>query len=37
MQVRAKRIGGSLTLGTVPGDGARLVLVLPLAEGKARP
>jgi signal transduction histidine kinase len=34
MKMRAKRMGGSLTLEAEPGRGARLVLVLPL--GKAR-
>jgi signal transduction histidine kinase len=35
MQVRAKRMGGSLTLVAEPGRGARLVLVLPIAAGRA--
>ncbi len=35
MKVRAKRLGGSLTVEAEPGHGARLVLVLPLAEGGA--
>ena len=35
MQVRAKVMGGSLTVTSAPGQGTRLVLVLPLKKGSA--